>query len=53
VHGSDLVGLVAEQSENLGRNPAAGKSRPLWAQLRTVMELHKMKLFALGTTSAD
>jgi hypothetical protein len=53
-HGYDLVGLVAETSENLGRNPAAaGKSRPLWVQLRTVMELHRMKINAQTTTAGD
>jgi hypothetical protein len=52
--GFELVGFVAEQSENLGRNPAAaGKSRNLWVQLRMVMELHKMKLSAQGTTAGD
>jgi hypothetical protein len=44
-HGHELVGLVVEQSENLGRNPnATGKSRPLWSTLRTHMELHRFKL---------
>jgi AIPR protein len=46
-HGAEFVGDVCEQSENLGRNPnATGKSRPLWNNLRTKMELHRMKLLA-------
>jgi hypothetical protein len=44
-HGAELVGDVVEQSEALGRNPAAtGKSRPVWNALRKSMELHRMKL---------
>jgi hypothetical protein len=36
---------VVDQSESLGRNPAAtGKSRPLWNNLRKSMELHRMKI---------
>jgi AIPR protein len=47
LHGWEFVGDVCEQSENLGRNPnATGKSRPLWNNLRTKMELHRMKLMA-------
>ena len=43
--GYELVGDVADQSESLGRNPAAtGKSRPLWNNLRKSMELHRMKI---------
>lgn len=44
-YGFELVGLVEEQSENLGRNPnATGKSRLLWNMLRTKIELHRMEL---------
>jgi hypothetical protein len=43
--GSHFVADVAEQSEALGSNPnATGKSRPLWNNLRTKMELYRMKL---------
>lgn len=43
--GHELVGDVVEQSESLGRNPqSTGKSRPLWNNLRTKMELHRLKL---------
>ena len=44
-HGWEFVADVCEQSEALGSNPnATGKSRPLWNNLRTKMELHRMKL---------
>jgi hypothetical protein len=44
-NGWEFVGDVCEQSEGLGSNPnATGKSRPLWNNLRTKMELHRMKL---------
>lgn len=44
-HGHEFVADVVEQSESLGRNPnATGKSRPLWNNLRTKMELHCLKL---------
>lgn len=47
-HGWEFVGDVCEQSEGLGSNPnATGKSRPLWNNLRTKMELHRMKLLAV------
>ena len=40
MYGSEFVGDVCEQSESLGSNPnATGKSRPLWNNLRTKMEL--------------
>jgi hypothetical protein len=46
-YGWEFVGDICDQSENLGRNPnATGKSRPLWNNLRTKMELHRMKLSA-------
>jgi hypothetical protein len=41
--GWEFVGDVTEQSASLGGNPnATGKSRPLWNNLRTKMELHRM-----------
>lgn len=44
-HGSELVGIVVEQSQALGYNPnAVGKSRPLWSNLRKTVELERMKL---------
>jgi len=44
-NGQEFVADVVEQSESLGRNPnATGKSRPLWNNLRTKMELHRLKL---------
>jgi hypothetical protein len=46
-YGSEFVADVCDQSESLGSNPnATGKSRPLWNNLRTKMELHRMKLAA-------
>lgn len=46
-HGWEFVGDVCDQSEALGSNPnATGKSRPLWNNLRTKMELHRMKFLA-------
>ena len=43
--GHEFVADVVEQSESLGRNPqTTGKSRPLWNNLRTKMELFRMKL---------
>jgi hypothetical protein len=44
-HGREFVADVVEQSESLGSNPqSTGKSRPLWNNLKTKMELHRMKL---------
>lgn len=44
-HGSELVGIVVEQSQALGYNPqAVGKSRPLWSNLRKTVELERLKL---------
>ncbi len=44
-HGAELVGIVVEQSQALGYNPqAAGKSRPLWSNLRKTVELERLKL---------
>lgn len=44
-NGWELVADVAEQSQNLGSNPASvGKSRPLWNALRKSTELHRMKI---------
>jgi hypothetical protein len=44
-HGWEFVGDICEQSEALGSNAnATGKSRPLWNNLRTKMELHRMKI---------
>src|SRR5579864_1370046 len=49
-YGAEFVGDVCEQSESLGSNPnATGKSRPLWNNLRTKMELHRMKIDAKKT----
>lgn len=46
-HGWEFVADICEQSEALGSNPnATGKSRPLWNNLRTKMELRRMKLIA-------
>lgn len=46
-HGWEFVGDICEQSEALGSNAnATGKSRPLWNNLRTKMELHRMKILA-------
>lgn len=46
-NGAEFVGDICEQSESLGSNPnATGKSRPLWNNLRTKMELHRMKIEA-------
>ena len=37
--------MSATSPNPLGNNPnATGKSRPLWNNLRTKMELHRMKL---------
>ncbi len=48
--GYEFVGDVVEQSESLGRNPqSTGKSRPLWNNLRTKMELHRIKLESTRT----
>jgi hypothetical protein len=44
-HGSELVGIVVEQSQALGYNPqAVGKSRPLWSNLRKTVELERLKI---------
>jgi hypothetical protein len=46
-NGSAFVADVCDQSESLGNNAnATGKSRPLWNNLRTKMELHRMKILA-------
>ena len=46
-HGSELVGIVVEQSQALGYNPqAVGKSRPLWSNLRKTVELERLKIAA-------
>ncbi|HEX4067174.1 MAG TPA: AIPR family protein [Acidobacteriaceae bacterium] len=46
-HGSELVGIVVEQSQALGYNPqAVGKSRPLWSNLRKTVELERLKIEA-------
>jgi hypothetical protein len=48
-HGWEFVADICDQSEALGSNPnATGKSRPLWNNLRTKMELHRMKLLSSG-----
>lgn len=48
-HGWEFVADICEQSEALGSNPnATGKSRPLWNNLRTKMELHRMRLLSSG-----
>jgi hypothetical protein len=42
--GHEFVADIVEQSYALGQNPnATGKSRPLWNNLRTKMELYRMK----------
>lgn len=47
--GSELVGDIVEQSENLGRNPqSTGKSRPLWNNLRKSIELNTLKIEHAG-----
>jgi hypothetical protein len=44
-HGSELVGIVVEQSQALGFNPqAVGKSRPLWSNLRKTVELERLRI---------
>src|SRR6202162_2270311 len=43
--GFEFVADVVEQSDSLGKNPqSTGKSRPLWNNLKTKMELHRMKI---------
>lgn len=43
-HGAELVGIVIEQSKELGYNPqSVGKSRPVWSNLRKTVELERMK----------
>jgi hypothetical protein len=38
-HGAELVGVIVEQSKDLGYNPqSVGKSRPVWSQLREKVE---------------
>lgn len=42
--GHEFVADIVEQSYALGQNPnATGKSRPLWNNLRTKMELYRVK----------
>ena len=43
-HSSELIQDIVEQSEELGSNPnATGKSRMLWSNLKTKVEMRRMK----------